>query len=337
MKKEVKIGIFTVVIILAAWFGIRFLSGMDLFSGSKEYYARYDQVDGVQSSSPIFIKGVKVGSVTEVILDPAYDADVVIKLSINGDFKIPSDSEARIYSSSIMGPMAIDLKLGSSKEYIEVGGTIKSSRDKGLLDSAGSEMEFIKERIDNVTSELTSTLENLNLLLEGNTDNITSTLKNMDALSRNLNLLVEQNQKSLTTMVDGFSKVSETMGERAPQIDSIIRNINTITSELGEAELGSTLKESLDQVNAVMSQINSTDGSIGKILNDDELYNNLTSVSSHLNALLFDFKENPARYINVSVFGRSALKQEIKAEKKMIKDAVEQEKDAVNAARKASK
>ncbi len=337
MKKEVKIGIFTILMIIAAWAGVRFLSGIDLFSSSNTYYAKYDQIDGVQSASPIMIKGVKVGSVSEVILDPAYDADVVLKLSIDGNFMIPSDSEARIYSSSVMGPMAIDLKLGSSKEFIEPGGIINSSRDKGLMETASSEMEFLKERLDNVTSQLTTTLENLNILLEGNTENITNTLKNMDDLSSNLNILVEQNQKGLTTMVDGFAKVSETMGERSPQIDSIIMNINKLTTDLGEANLGSTLAESLNQINEVMAQLNSTEGSMGKLMNDDQIYNNLASVSSNLDELLIDFKDNPARYINVSVFGRSAIKQEIKAEKRMIKTAVEADKDATNAARKASK
>ncbi len=236
-----------------------------------------------------------------------------------------------------MGPTAIELILGDSNEFLSAGDEILSSRDKGILDTASSELEFLKERINNVTSELSTTLENLNTLLEGNTQNITNMLSNMDALSANLNTLVEQNQQSLTTMVGGFSKLSETMGERAPQIDSIIRNINTLTTELSGAQIGTSLTESLDQISSLMAQLNNPEGTMGKILNDEELYLNLTSATANLDSLLFDFKDNPARYINVSVFGRSALKQEIKEEKRMIKNAVEREKDAVNDARKASR
>ncbi len=337
MKKEVKIGIFTILMILAAWGGIRFLSGTDLFSSDIEYYASYDQIDGVQNSSPVLIKGVKVGSVSEIILNPTYNADVVLRLMVSNDINIPKNSVARIYSSSIMGPTAIELILGDSDEFLSAGDEILSSRDKGILDTASSELEFLKERINNVTSELSTTLENLNTLLEGNTQNITNMLSNMDALSANLNTLVEQNQQSLTTMVGGFSKLSETMGERAPQIDSIIRNINTLTTELSGAQIGTSLTESLDQINSLMAQLNNPEGTMGKILNDEELYLNLTSATANLDSLLFDFKDNPARYINVSVFGRSALKQEIKEEKRMIKNAVEREKDAVNDARKASR
>ena len=48
MRREVKIGIFAVLMIGALWAGIRFLKGFDIFSRNAVYYAAYDQVDGVQ-------------------------------------------------------------------------------------------------------------------------------------------------------------------------------------------------------------------------------------------------------------------------------------------------
>ena len=38
MKKEVKIGIFALVMLLSLWAGIRFLSGIDIFSRNIIYY-----------------------------------------------------------------------------------------------------------------------------------------------------------------------------------------------------------------------------------------------------------------------------------------------------------
>ena len=71
MKREVKIGIFAVAMIGVAWAGIRFLKGFDIFSRNVEYYAAYDQINGVQNASPIMMKGVKIGSVTRLSFDPA--------------------------------------------------------------------------------------------------------------------------------------------------------------------------------------------------------------------------------------------------------------------------
>lgn len=52
MKKEVKIGIFTVAILAVLYWGINFLKGKDLFNRSMTYYAYYDNVSGIQLSSP---------------------------------------------------------------------------------------------------------------------------------------------------------------------------------------------------------------------------------------------------------------------------------------------
>ena len=69
MKKEVKIGIYSVVILLAAWAGIRFLSGLDVLGRSRNYTAHYEQVNGLQDAAAVVINGVKVGQVTGVQLN----------------------------------------------------------------------------------------------------------------------------------------------------------------------------------------------------------------------------------------------------------------------------
>jgi phospholipid/cholesterol/gamma-HCH transport system substrate-binding protein len=48
------------------------------------------------------------------------------------------------------------------------------------------------------------------------------------------------------------------------------------------------------------------------LVNNDSLYHNLTSLSQELDLLLKDLQENPKKYINVSVFGKSDKKKNSK-------------------------
>ena len=94
MKREVKIGIFAVLMIGCAWAGIRFLSCIDIFCSNRDYYAAYDQINGVQAASPVLMKGVKVGTVTKIGFDPRRSDKVVLQCSIKRQYRIPVDSEA---------------------------------------------------------------------------------------------------------------------------------------------------------------------------------------------------------------------------------------------------
>ena len=63
LNREFKIGFFGIIMIAALYWGVNFLKGTDLFSSTVHYYAAYDQVNGLQPSASIVIKGFKVGSV----------------------------------------------------------------------------------------------------------------------------------------------------------------------------------------------------------------------------------------------------------------------------------
>lgn len=65
----------------------------------------------MQNASPILIRGVKVGAVTDISFDPSIGNEVVLQLTIQRKYRIPSNSEARIYSNSIMGAKAIEIAL----------------------------------------------------------------------------------------------------------------------------------------------------------------------------------------------------------------------------------
>ena len=109
MKREVKIGIFGVTMIIAAWAGIRFLSRNSV------YYAAYDQINGVQAASPIMMKGVKIGTVTGISFDPQRSDNVVLQFTIKRQYHIPTDSEAKIYSNGLMGGKAIEINYGTAR------------------------------------------------------------------------------------------------------------------------------------------------------------------------------------------------------------------------------
>ena len=327
MKRELKVGLFAVVLLLVGWGVIRFLQGTDVFSSYNTYYAYYDNVGGIQPASPVMIHGVKVGSVLEVELNEDPTKGVEVTLSVDERYAVPADSKAKIFSDGLMGGKAVEIVYGSSSEMIPDDGTIESLVEQDLMQMASSEMEGIIAKVTAIMDSMTTTLEGVNNLIAANTDNISEIVKNVDGVTGSVNEMLAKEKQHLEEAMASLSRFSKSLGDNAEQVDSIIGNMNTFSAKLAEADIVSEIEATVAQLNKVLATVNDSEGSVGKLLDDAELYDNLTEASANLSALLADLQENPHRYINVSVFGSNPTKKvekaKAKAEKKAIKRADE--------------
>ena len=322
MKREIKVGLFAVAVLLVGWGVIRFLKGSEVFSSSNTYYAYYTQVGGIQPASHVMISGVAVGAVSSVTLNEDPAKGVEVEFTVNKRYKIPTDSKARIFTDGIMGGKAIEIIYGNSTESVPQDGTIASEMSEDLFEVATSELDFLNEKISNVVDGLTQTLNGVNTLLADNTSSLTSIVKNVDGVTSNVNAMLLNERAHLEQALASLSKFSQTLGDNADDVGGIIDNLNSISSELAESNLAAELESVVGHINKILAAIEQEDGSVGKLFNDKELYDNLTSASDNLSTLLEDLKENPHRYINISVFGANPTKKVEKARAKAEKNAI---------------
>ena len=91
-------------------------------------------------------------------------------------------------------------------------------------------------------------------------------------------------------------------------------NFSKLSDSLANAGLATTvgkLQTTVSSLNAILTSIESGQGSLGKLTKDEELYTNLSNASKELDLLLQDFRLNPKRYVNVSVFGKKQKSYEL--------------------------
>lgn len=329
MKREIKIGIFAVVMIGSAWAGMRFLKGFDIFSSNVDYYAAYDQVNGVQSASPIMMKGVKIGTVTGITFDPSRSDLVVLRLTVKREYRIPTNSEAKIFSNGLMGAKAIEITYGSSHTYLEKGDTLRSSRDRDLMDMAGSELDFFKQKISLITNDLSRTLTTLNTLMESNAQSITGALGHLNTITGDLAGVLAAEKGNIKTAIDDLAKFSSMLGSNAGRVDSIIGGLNHMTTQLAEEDFSRKLSDALAGLTDLMAKIEQGDGTVGKLMNDPALYESLDQASGNLASLLADLKQYPGRYVHFSLFGSNPEKVKERADRKAAKEAGKAERDSL--------
>ena len=313
MKKEVKIGIYAVVILICAWAGIRFLSGLDVLGRSRNYTAHYEQVNGLQDAAAVVINGVKVGQVVGMQINKE-QGGVDVLLSVENDYDIPTDSKAVMFSAGLMGGKSIEIKLGEAKEYLESGDAIETGVTLDMFDTLANELGDIKTKVSTLLDNLNQTIEGVDSLIDNNSKNLTKTVASLNAVMADLK------KSNIIGNIDGFCA---TLNQNGEKLDGIITDINAVTRALSEQNSGEKLAQAINEVNTLLAKINSGSGSIGNLVSDEKLYKSLEQASQNLSLLLADLKENPKRYVNVTVFGKKSYEEKMadKAAKQAAKEA----------------
>ena len=302
LSREFKIGFFGILMIAALYWGVNFLKGTDLFTSSVHYYAAYDQVNGLQPSAAVVIKGYKVGTISDISYDPQRSNNVVVEFAIKSKFKIPKDTKARILSGK-----SIELELGRSDAYLHEGDTLFSEINKDFLEVAGSEFEFLKQRANDVISEMIVTLGSINKLLSDNSANLNATIGNVAAITGDLRSVVAGEKGSLRETISNVNDLSRALRDKTGQIDRIFTNVERFSDSLSQSHIPTLVAQmngTLAELNRTLAKVNDGDGTVGKFVNDQALYDSLVQASSNLSALLLDLKQHPGRYVHFSVFGR---------------------------------
>ena len=342
MKKEIKVGLFALAVLLVGWGVARMLKGAEIFSNSYTYYAYYTQVGGIQPASHVMISGVKVGSVLDVKLNEDPSKGVELTLSVDKQYRIPTDSKAEIFSDGLMGGKAVKIIYGSSSEFTPNKGTIQSKESVDLMDMASTELTSLLEKVKGIMDNLIVTLDGINGLMAQNTETITHIMTNVDGVTGNVNSMLAKEKQHLEQAFASLSEFSKALGENSDEVDAIIDNMSAFSGKLAESNLVTEIEGVVNNLNGVLTAIKDENGSVGKLLNDAQLYDNLASASNNLSVLLEDLKENPSRYVQVSVFGgrnpeQKVAKAKAKAEKRAIKRADEAAEREAELAKKQMK
>ena len=320
ISKEIRIGfVFAVGAIILVW-GINFFKDRHLFSSSRIVFAVYRQIDGLTAANPVIIHGMKVGQVDDVYFTNDTSQRIIVRMIIdNKQVAIPKNSIARIITSDIMGARKIELIMGNDYDHLlQQHDTLKSEVQTSLMDVVANQITPIKEKAENLIVSLDSVLNVVKTIFNKKTqDNLTDALASMNGTLHSL----EHTMKQVDTWVAGDGKLNKIFANiesittniknNNESISKVVKNFANISDSLAKANFAATITNAnsmLANANTIISNINNGKGSEGMLLNNDSLYNGLSSSAHDLDLLMKDMKENPQRYVHFSIFGGGGKK-----------------------------
>lgn len=301
LSREIKTGIIVIGGILLFILGFSYLKSTPLFDNSKTLYAVYDHVGGLQPGTQVSINGFNVGTVNDIKFKDA-SGKLIVTFSVNNDFSFSKNSKAELYDTGIIGGKGIQIKpVFDDGPSAKSGDTLVTNTRPGLTDLLQQKLTPLQLKVEDAFTNADSLLINVNQILD------TKAKKDLQESLSGLNSTISSFKRSADILSNILSDNQSKLDSSMMNFQKLTYNFANLSDSLNNAGLGRTLaslESTVANLDRVLAGIERGDGTLGKLMQDEELYSNLNNASKELDLLLQDFRLNPKRYVNVSVFGK---------------------------------
>ncbi|PWG05279.1 MlaD family protein [Polaribacter aquimarinus] len=306
MSKELKTGIVAVVIIAFFVWGYNFLKGQNLFDGNTRYFkVEYNQIGGLTKSSFVTINGLKVGKVENIKFNqtPEKRGHLIVEFSVEDEFEFSKNSIVKIYSPSPLSPSNLAIIPSYQGENAITGDVLIGEIESSLFTSIGERLDPLQSKLEHVIVSADSLFKNINNVLDLKTQtalkesvqDLSYTIKEIKGMMLSVNSVIDSTSAKLKITISNTKKITD--------------NLTRVSDTLANANIGGIIRKAeatLTSSNKLLNGINQGKGTLGKLVVDDKLYHNLTTMSKELENLLREMKENPKRFVHFSLFGKRA-------------------------------
>ena len=219
-------GIFVVVVTLmlvglAAWL-TRDTGERDPFEISTR-----ESVTGLQAQAPVRYRGVDVGKVASIGFDTKAQGNVLMRLEVDQDAPVTSDTFATLSFQGVTGLAFIQLDdTGKQAPRLKPvdGHPPRIPLKPGLLSKLAAKGEAIIDRVDEMTGRMNK------LLSDDNQKRFTAALDNLGTAAADTGRLAQKIDATVTARVDpalaSVRQTSDQIGKTAAEFDQTARRLN---------------------------------------------------------------------------------------------------------------
>jgi phospholipid/cholesterol/gamma-HCH transport system substrate-binding protein len=314
MSKELKVGLFFIIGMVILGILTFYAGGFeDWLKGRYVLNARFERVDGLDIEDPVTLSGVEVGKVKG--FEIAGDR-VNVALFVDKEAVVPKGSIARIESESPLGGKYIGIKMGpldapalvdgEELETEEAADLTKIMQDMAdvaqevrvMVGSFNENQERVLGEVGDILGEnrenIRESFATLSRIVTENEEGITEIVESMREAGPELLIAME----SVSEIAEKIRSGEGTIG-RLVQDESLYDDMQALAGDLKEASstltriLGAneedirvivaSLKDAAPKLEATMTRIDNIakkieagEGTIGKLVQDEELYDETT-------------------------------------------------------------
>jgi len=236
------------------------------------YKAFFEDTGGMALKAPVKIAGVEVGWVDEIQLHEDGKAEVMMQIDRN--IKLAKNAYAMIHQDGLIGVKNLEIDPGDPTTGFLLPGSFLSmpGRTPASVGELLDQFRDIATTIQDISTSFKTVFasrqgeENMRKTL----DSVTKASDRIADFSEVLQRTIHKNEENINTIL---LDVKQSVHDLKEAIPNVTNNLQKNADKFGEAS--GEAKRTFKSATEVVDKVNTGKGTIGRLINEDEPYNDL--------------------------------------------------------------
>jgi phospholipid/cholesterol/gamma-HCH transport system substrate-binding protein len=327
VRNEVRVGVVVILGILLIVLGTVWMQGWRIGREEHEVTAWFREVGQIQRGNPVKLRGVQIGRVEAIELDPG-GGGVAVRLSVASHVRLPEDPVILLSPESLFGDWQAEIHPRSRYPFYDYA----LSPDPAVIPGYSlPDMSRLTAVADRIAENLAVITDRIDIAFTDETAlHIREAIDNIQRVTGQLTGLVEAQEQTVRDVAAGLETTTETLQRAASaaertfgqietaiaggELSAIVANVERLTSQMDTMsqallvitrDMGGTVASAdsaFESLSTILAALERGEGTLGQLLQDTTLYRDIVVTSTLVQDLIRDFQRNPRRYINLRVF-----------------------------------
>ena len=287
-KTEWKVGLFIAIsLVVAVALVLNFAKGISPLTKTYSLNLTTKNVDGIVRNAVVMMAGVPIGNVSKIKLNTD-KSEVIITILIEEEFKIREGSKFHIETAGFLGDKYIGIIPTRNQDapMLTDGATVPCEESFDLMRVARSTSGVV-DQLNTATTQITNIIERIDskLLDEKTLTDLAAGLRNLRDISENasktiasVDLLITTNTPPIQQAIGNVVDFSKELKSAGGELRSIIDTNRVVVNESM-----ANIKNTTESLNKLIAAAERGEGLAGKLFADEELAQNIVTLSSNLN------------------------------------------------------
>jgi len=296
-SQEIQVGIIFIIAVALLISGVLWFKEFRIGGKTHTLVVEFENTSGLQKGDPVEVRGVTSGRVSAI---DYIEGEARVSLTVDRDVVVYPGTRVVIENVGIMGQKLVAVYPGSTATVLPDSVVLRGEYQSGipsLMADLGSSLDSFDRLADSIEA-----------LLDGfdksDQENMSRILSNTEQVTADLAVFLKETRGDLAEVVENFNlamaDIHGTLDGREETIDRALDNASRAAARLDSALV--VLQGTARRTDRILAGVEEGEGTLGLLAKDPELYHQLHDALEEARLLMADMKENPRKYVKLSVF-----------------------------------